>query len=560
MIFPFINFLLNSLIRLRMFLVKHTLWRSLIKATCNPQQSQNELLKQILSKNQDTVFGKEHGFEEIKSYKGFCDAVPVQSYENLREYIEKQEEEKKPYLTAEQPVMYAQTSGTTGDPKFISILKSSISQYRKSQQVFAYAVYASISGVYNGKVLGIRSPAVEGYLDTGTPYGSMSGFIYKSMPGLVRSKFVVPTEIFEIEDYELKYYLIAVFSLVEDNITLMATANPSTILKLGNIIGKQSHGLVHNIKTGTLPKLDKLSVDQKKNIERNFKKNTKRADRLENILSEKGNLTFADIWPNLKAVCTWTGGSCKVLIPSLQKQLLPSTNIIEMGYLSSEFRGSITIDVLKNRGIPALEENFFEFVEEEEWRSETPTFLTLEQIEEGRKYYIFVTTQNGLYRYFINDIVEVNGRCNSTPTIRFTQKGKGVTNITGEKLYENQLVQVIEAVKQEYGLDTDFFLMLADKKRLQYHLYLENEPVEELGLLRNLEEKLSNLNIEYENKRKSGRLQSLNLKFLKIGAGEAYKKYCIENGQRESQFKVAHLQYKEDCIFDFHQYFYEIKI
>ena len=77
MIFPFINFLLNSLIRLRMFLVKHTLWRSLIKATCNPQQSQNELLKQILSKNQDTVFGKEHGFEEIKSYKGFCDAVPV---------------------------------------------------------------------------------------------------------------------------------------------------------------------------------------------------------------------------------------------------------------------------------------------------------------------------------------------------------------------------------------------------------------------------------------------------------------------------------------------------
>ena len=555
MIFPFINLLLNNLIRLRMFLVKHTLWSSFIKATRNPQQSQNELLKQILSKNQDTVFGKEHGFEEIKSYKGFCDAVPVQSYENLREYIEKQEEEKKPYLTAEQPVMYAQTSGTTGDPKFISILKSSISQYRKSQQVFAYAVYASISGVYNGKVLGIRSPAVEGYLDTGTPYGSMSGFIYKSMPRLVRSKFVVPTEIFEIEDYELKYYLIAVFSLVEDNITLMATANPSTILKLGNIIGKQSQRLIHDIKTGTLPDLDKLSVDQKKNIEQNFKKNTKRAGRLKNILSEKGNLTFADIWPNLKAVCTWTSGSCRVLIPSLRKQLLPSTNIIEMGYLSSEFRGSITIDVLKNKGIPTLEENFFEFVAEEEWGSETPTFLTLEQIEEDRKYYIFVTTQNGLYRYFINDIVEVNGRYNSTPAIRFTQKGKGVTNITGEKLYENQLVQVMEAIKQEYDLDTSFFIMLADQKRLQYHLYLENESVEELELLNNLEDKLSSLNIEYENKRKSGRLQSLNLKFLKVGAGEAYKKYCIENGQREGQFKVAHLQYKEDCIFDFHQFF-----
>ena len=556
MIFPLINIALNSLIQLRMFLIKHVSWSSLIKKTRNPQQAQNELLKQILSKNKDTVFGKEHGFEKIRSYEEFCSAIPIQSYEDLRGYIEKQEKEKKLYLTAEQPIMYAQTSGTTGKPKFISISKSSISQYRKSQQVFAYAVYASISGVYNGKVLGVRSPAVEGYLDTGTPYGSMSGLIYKSMPGLVRSRFVVPTEIFEIEDYELKYYLITAFSLMEDNITLMATANPSTILKLGDIIGKQADGLIHNIRTGTFTNLEKLGTDQKKSIVQSFKKNTKRASELENILSEKGNLTFADIWPNLKAVCTWTGGSCSVLIPSLQKQLLPSTNIVEMGYLSSEFRGSITVDVLNNRGIPTLEENFFEFVKKEEWENETPTFLTLEQIEGGKQYYIFATTQNGLYRYCINDIIEVNGKYNKTPTIRFIQKGKGVTNITGEKLYENQLIQAMKAIKQEYGLDISFFIMLADQEYLQYYLYLEHEPMEELGLLGSLEEKLSDLNIEYENKRKSGRLQPLNLRFLKFGTGEAYKKHCIENGQREGQFKVAHLQYKKDFIFDFHQYIY----
>jgi len=98
--------------------------------------------------------------------------------------------------------------------------------------------------------------------------------------------------------------------------------------------------------------------------------------------------------------------------------------------------------------------------------------------------------------------------------------------------------------------------MLADQEYLQYYLYLEHEPMEELGLLGSLEEKLSDLNIEYENKRKSGRLQPLNLRFLKFGTGEAYKKHCIENGQREGQFKVAHLQYKKDCIFDFHQYIY----
>jgi len=556
MTFSLMNTLFNILIHLRMLLIKHFVWNPLINKTRNPQQAQNELLKQILSKNKDTVFGKEHGFERIKDYAEFCNVIPVRSYEDLRRYIEKQEEEKKPYLTVEQPIMYAQTSGTTGKPKYISILRSSISQYRKSQHIFSYAQYASISGVYSGKILGIVSPAVEGYLDTGTPYGSMSGLIYKSMPRVVRSKYVAPPEVFEIEDYELKYYLITAFALAENNITLIATANPSTLLKMANIIEKQVSKLVHDIKTGTFACLQGLGADQKKGIAQNFKKNTTRASELENILSEKGNLSFADIWPNLKAVATWTGGSCSVLIPSLQKQLAPSTHIVEMGYLSSEFRGNITIDVLNNKGIPTLDENFFEFVEKEEWENETPAFLTLEQISEGKQYYVLVTTQNGLYRYSINDIIEVTGRYNKTPTIRFVQKGKGVTNITGEKLYESQLIQAIEAIKQEHNLDISFFIMLADPESLQYHLYIEHEPIDESGLLEKLEQHLSNLNIEYKTKRKSGRLQPLHVKFLKAGAGEAYKKHCVENGQREGQFKVMHLQYKKDCTFDFDPHAY----
>ena len=167
---------------------------------------------------------------------------------------------------------------------------------------------------------------------------------------------------------------------------------------------------------------------------------------------------FVDIWPNLKAITTWTGGSCSILVSSLKKQLAPSTHIVEMGYLSSEFRGSITIDILNNKGVPTLHENFFEFVEKEDWENENPTFLTLEQLEEGKQYYVVTTTQNGLYRYFINDIIEVTGTYNNTPTTEFVQKGKGVTNITGEKLYESQLIQAMDKIKQEHGFEVSFFL------------------------------------------------------------------------------------------------------
>ena len=90
-----------------------------------------------------------------------------------------------------------------------------------------------------------------------------------------------------------------------------------------------------------------------------------------------------------------------------------------------------------------MHENFFEFVEKSLWEAGEPVFLSLDEIEEGEQYYVFTTTQGGLYRYDIDDIIEVTGRFNETPTIRFVQKGKGITNLTGEKLYESQLIQAI---------------------------------------------------------------------------------------------------------------------
>lgn len=227
-----------------------------------------------------------------------------------------------------------------------------------------------------------------------------------------------------------------------------------------------------------------------------------------------------------------------------------------MGYLSSEFRGSITIDVLQNKSIPTIHENFFEFVERDAWENKKLDYLTLDVLEEGKQYYIFVTTQNGLYRYFINDIIEVGGRFNNTPTICFIQKGKGVTSLTGEKLYESQVILAIQKLKEKLSIEFDFFMMLGCPESLQYTLYVESEPFENSP--DSFEEYISKLNIEFEAKRASDRLKQTSVKFLKSGVAEMYKRYCIENGQREGQFKLIKLQYKKDCVFDFSQHVQKI--
>lgn len=522
------NLLLDGVTILRMALIRRILWEPLIRKTHDPQRAQNKLLVRILKHNKDTTFGQEHGFTNISSYEEYREAVPVNRYEALRDYVERQDREKKPYLSPDQPVMYAQTSGTTGKPKYIPISKRVVSQYRRSQHIVAYANYAAIPGVFKGMVLAIVSPAVEGRLDTGTPYGSMSGLIYQSMPAFVRAKYVVPPKVFEIGNYDQKYYLITLHALAEKNITMIATANPSTLGKLEKIMNDQSERLLEDIQAVNL----------------------KRAGELRELLSDKGALMFSDIWPNLKSVTTWTGGSCGDLIPALKKKLPPGARIVEMGYLSSEFRGGITVEVLENRQIPALHENFFEFVEKDDWGNKTPEFLTLDQIEEGKQYYILATTQSGLYRYDINDIIAVTGRFNNTPVIRFVQKGKGVVNLTGEKLYESQLVQAVAEFKEEAGVDFDFFVMLGYPESLEYKLFVEHEPINASGL----EKHLNALNMEFDSKRKSGRLKPIKVLFVRDGTGEAYKRHCLKDGQREGQFKLAHLQYHRDCSFDFTEY------
>ncbi|WP_419903235.1 GH3 auxin-responsive promoter family protein [Kiloniella sp.] len=542
------SFVFNLLIHLKMVLVRYLSWAPLMRQSRAPRTVQEKLLLAILKKNRNTEFGKAHKFSSIKTYAEYKRLVSVKFYEDLRPLIEKQERKNTPSLNASQPIMYAQTSGTTGRSKFIPILRKTVSQYRRSQHCVAYAEYLGIPGVFDGKILAIVSPAVEGSLDTGTPYGSMSGLIYQSMPKFVNEKYVVPPQIFEIKDSDLKYFLITAFALSEKNITLIATANPSTLLKIAEILKNRFNDLVEVIAEGNRYGLKPNPIRARE----------LRATSIFGDLTNPlvGSVSFENIWPNLKSVTTWTGGNCAIQIPNVKKLLKQSTKIVEMGYLSSEFRGSITVDVLNNKSIPTIHENFFEFVERDQWGEDDPDFLTVDMLGEGQQYYVVVTTQNGLFRYFINDIVEVDGWFNNTPTIRFVQKGRGVTNLTGEKLYENHVLEAIRKLKIERSLDFNFFMMLGCPDKIKYQLFIEEDPESELDtdIVLSLERYLSEINIEFKAKRESGRLKKTSVVFLKEGTAEAYRNHCIAEGQSEGQFKLLHLQEVKDCSFNFDQH------
>jgi hypothetical protein len=212
----------------------------------------------------------------------------------------------------------------------------------------------------------------------------------------------------------------------------------------------------------------------------------------------------------------------------------------------------VTLGKRSGSGLPTLDTNFYEFVERSLWDAGEPAYLTLDQLRKGVDYYIIVTTPSGLYRYFINDLVRVTGFLHRTPLLRFQQKGKGVTSITGEKLYESQVLRAVDAAMSELGAASRFVMMLADEIERRYQLYVEVDgetDVDARALASSVDRKIGELNIEYRAKRESARLGDLDVALLRPQTGEAFKQHCVDSGQREGQFKAIALAYRKDFPF-----------
>jgi hypothetical protein len=525
-------------------------WQPLERLARRPDEAQRKVLARLVDANRDTRFGREHGFNTIRDHRDFQARVPVQEFETLRPYIDEQRRTGAPALTAEPPVFYAQTSGTTSKPKHIPVTPSMLAMHRDEQALFSYLQYRACPAAFEGKAFGIMGAAVEGHLDSGHVVGSVSGHLYQSLPRSVRSRFVVPPDVLGIADYDLKYLTILRLALSEPHVTYLGAPNPSTFLRLLDVLNSRRELLLDSLATGRFDALGVLDPQLRAVVAGLITPDPARAAHLRSL----PDFTFANVWPEIRLVTTWTGGSCGIALESVRRKLPPGTMVMELGYQSSECRGTIALEPETAGGLPTLHHHFLEFAEQDAWDGGRKECLTLGQLAAGHRYYVLFTTAAGLYRYFMNDLVEVTGFFHQSPLLRFVQKGRGVTSLTGEKLYEAQAIEAIQDAAARCHVTSSFFVLVADEKASAYRLYAEIDEGDRQdadGMSRIVDERLGELNIEYHSKRASGRLGPLAVSWLKSGTADGYKQAAVTAGQREGQFKLAVLQYRKDLIFPF---------
>jgi hypothetical protein len=515
-------------------------------STFDATAAQRTKLLSIVKANRDTAYGKAHGFSSIQDVDDYQRNVPINTHESLAPYIDLMADGKPNILTAEAPLMFALTSGTTGKAKLIPVTPSGMAEYNHAVQTHTWRVLEEHPEAGSGQFMVTSSRDVEGRTSAGIPYGAMSGLMVKRQPALVRSRFVLPYEISLITNVELKYYLTLRMALSSD-VSALSSLNPSTILLLCQKLQQYAEPLIRDVRNGTATGLGPLPAWLDRVITSRLTASPRRADELSTLLRSSGSLQPTEVWPNLAFVTCWKGGTMPLYFRQLQRWF-PGLPIRDRGYMASEGCGSIPLTDAGSAGALAITTSFFEFIPVDAREQENPPVLTCAELQPNRDYYILFTTSAGLYRYDINDVVRVVDFYHDVPLIEFVRKGRGMTSLTGEKLAEQQVTAAVRSAVESLRSDEairHFAAVPVFGSPPRYAFFLElgqamsDEQLQRLAA--RLDRALCEENVEYETKRESLRLGAPLLRIVAPGTFDAYRQERVSGGAPEAQVKVPHL-------------------
>ena len=536
-----------------------------------PLHAAEKTLRDILTLSKDTVYGREHHFDIILSatsakelFRLYRFYVPENnSFETLRPYVERHKQGETDILFPGKPDMYATTSGTTSEPKWVPMTHKYLKDvYGKMSHIWTWNFVGHRSRIFGGHIFPIVGKEVEGHAPDGTIYGSVSGVLVRDIPAIIKKHYTSPACVMSIEDYGARNYTLMRMALQWRDVTLWATANPSTILELLHTVDNHIDEMILDIALGTLSDKFDIAPEIREELKPWMRPQPERAKELKE-LKDAGKLEPKYYWPWLQYLSTWKCGNTKIYMDKyMDKFDFDKTYYQELGYIATECRFGFALDdSIESVLFPHF--HYYEFVAEEELDSPIKHFLQIDELEVGKRYNAYVTTYSGLYRYNMNDLVEVGGHFYETPTVHMVSKVNGIVSLTGEKLYEPQFIQAVHEAEEETGLKTKFFVGFADVDESKYHFYFEfadkmvqrrknREPEPEMvmqdeadAFAKVVDAHLQKINVEYESKRQSFRLHEPQAHILLSNAYSRFKAACLKDGFRDGQFKFNLLMQDE---------------
>ena len=469
-----------------------------------PNEVQHELLQSLIDIAKDTEIGKTYDFASINSYETFSERIPISSYEDYQETIERSRKGEQNIFWPTPIKWFAKSSGTTNaKSKFIPVSTDSLEDchYAASKDLLCmYLNNNQESQLFTGKSLRLGG-SKELYEENGTVFGDLSAILIDNMPFWAEFSSTPSNKVSLMSDWEHKMQAI-VDETIQENVTSLAGV-PSWMLVL-----------------------------------------------LNNVLETTGKSNLFDIWPNLEVY--FHGGVSFMPYKDQYKSILPKKsfkyyeiyNASEGFFAIQDQNNSSELLLMLDYGI------FYEFIPMNTYGTQNQKIIPLSEVEKDTNYAVIITTNAGLWRYKIGDTV----RFTSTNPYRIKVSGrtKHHINAFGEELIienaEDALKKVCKKTKAEIVDYTAAPIFMEGKEKGAHEWLIEfKKPPNDIDYFNELlDNALKSLNSDYEAKRYNN--MTLNKPKINQAREHLFYDWLKGNDKLGGQHKVPRLSNTRDYL------------
>ena len=466
---------------------------------------QMDTLLRLTQQARNTEWGVMHRYHQVSTYEAFAATGPVNTYEELKGYIDRMRQGEADILWPGRVKWYAKSSGTTNDKsKFIPVSPQGLkdTHYAGGQDAVAWYLRNNPkSRILDGRALILGGSHAPNYNQKDSLVGDLSAILIENIHPLVNLVRVPKKETALLSDFEVKRDRIAREAMKRDVTNLSGV--PSWMLSV-----------------------------------------------LNRVMELSGKEHLEEVWPNLEVF--FHGGVAFTPYREQYKRLItsPKMHYMETYNASEGFFGlqddpsDPAMSLMVDYGV------FYEFIPMDELESENPTVLPLWGVQTGRNYAMVISTSSGLWRYMIGDTV----RFTSTNPYKFiiTGRTKFFINAFGEELIVDNAEKGLECACRATGADVreytaaPVFMDSEGKCRHQWLIEFARQPQDLSAFARILDESLQQINSDYEAKRyKDITLQPLEIVVARPGLFDDWLK---QKGKLGGQHKIPRLSNHRDFI------------
>jgi hypothetical protein len=374
----------------------------LVAAQNAPEEAQRRTLTEILSQNRATEFGHTHGFAKITNLKDFKARVPVRSYRELSPFIERQAAEQRDVLVRG-PIAGMASFDIWSEAQQLPISQPGLGHWQWLEQLLEHAAINASLSTLSGSWLHLLPRDVAAARLLGEKRAGLVNLRRQQLAPL-------PTEVYEIDDFETRYYYLLRLALQRPT-SVMRAESPGTLTFWARQLDAQHERLLDHLEHGVV---DKNGIDERiaMHLPSELPADPERANTLRELRKTHGRLDPPMVWPELCLLFCPLSGAAENAAQRLSDRF-GDVILLDSAPLSPL---RLTLPAGFGEGGQLITDGqIIEFLP----RGELSLLETLrsDQLELGKRYRPVITNHSGCYRFLLDDVYEVIDGNESAPKL-----------------------------------------------------------------------------------------------------------------------------------------------